>query len=575
MKNFKGIGASEGISRAKVYVLDDSTPVISKKEISNIEEEILNFEKCLETTKTQIEEIKNKTLDKLGAEKAAIFDAHIGILLDPELINQIKTKINEKVNASFAVQEVAEGFKQIFLSMDDEYMRERAADISDVTSRLVKVLEGIKIADPSAIDEEVIIVAHDITPSVSSQLEPEFVKGFITEIGGRTSHSAIMARSLEIPAIVGVGKDVFTLEESEIVVMDGSTGEFTYKPDTETDELFSKRKEAFEEFKEKASLFIDKDSKTIDGWKTKVAANIGTPADLQGVKENGAEGVGLFRSEFLYMDSEDWPTEEEQFAAYKEVVETLSDQKVVIRTLDIGGDKILKYFKFEEEMNPFLGYRAIRLQLDKQELLITQARALLRASAFGKLAINIPMIATIEEFRMVKEIFKKVEKQLSDENIEFGDYELGIMVEAPAAVALADIFAKEADFFSIGSNDLIQYTFAADRMSQKVSYLYQPLNPSILRMVKQTIDASHKEGKWTAICGEMAGEPLLTPILVGMGLDEFSMSATSVLKIRKLISEIDKKEAEELVEQVLSLATEKEVKEAVETFLEKRNILIV
>ncbi len=574
MNKFNGIGASNGISNAKSYILKDNMPSIEKVTIEDVQSEISKYDEAVNKAAQQIEKLKEGAMEKLGAEKAAVFDAHLGILMDPEMANQVKSKIeNEKVNASFATSEVAEFFKGMFLSMDDEYMKERAADVADVTNRLIKLIEGVEIKDLTLINEEVIILAHDLTPSETSQLNPKYVKGFITEIGGRTSHSAIMARSLEIPAVVGCGSVVFDVEEGTQLLMDGSTGEILLNPSEEDVQEFKVRAEKLAARREIELTFKDKATVSKDGWTTKVAANIGSPSDIEAVNNNGADGVGLFRSEFLYMDSDNWPTEDEQFEAYKAVLEGI-EGKIVIRTLDIGGDKKLNYFEFPYEMNPFLGYRAVRLQLDKLDIFDTQIRALLRASAFGKLAVNVPMVATIEEIKAVRERFEKVEAELKAEGVQVGEYELGVMVEVPSTVELADKFAKYADFFSVGSNDLIQYTFAADRMSESVSYLYQPYNPAILRKLKTVIDASHSQGKWTAICGEMAGEPLLTPVLVGMGLDEFSMSATSVLNIRRLISEINKSEAEVLVEKVLDAETQDEVISLIKTFLDERGIEI-
>lgn len=574
MDKFKGIGASNGISYAKAFVLKDNTPEIVKTEITDVEAEIKKYNDAVAVASEQIAKLKEGAIVKLGVEKAAVFDAHIGILMDPEMANQVKAKIEgEKVNASYALSEVAGTFKEMFASMDDSYMQERAADVADVTSRMIKLIEGVEIKDLTLIDEEVVILAHDLTPSETSQLNDKFVKGFITEIGGRTSHSAIMARSLEIPAIVGCGESVFQVKEGIKVLMDGNSGEVLINPAEEVVTEFNERAEKLAKAKEAELAFKDKESTSKDGWHTEVAANIGSPNDIQSVLDNGADGVGLFRSEFLYMDADNWPTEDEQFEAYKKVLESL-DKRVVIRTLDIGGDKKLNYYKFPYEMNPFLGYRAVRLQLDKLEIFNTQIRALLRASAFGKLAVNVPMVSTIDEVKAVRARFKKVESELKAEGHEIRKYELGIMVEVPSTVELADKFAKYADFFSVGTNDLIQYTFAADRMSDKVSYLYQPFNPAILRKLKTVIDASHAAGKWTAICGEMAGEPKLAPIFVGMGLDEFSMSATSVLQIRRLISEINKSEAEELVTKALDAETQEEVIELIDNWLKERRIEI-
>lgn len=574
MNKFNGIGASNGISNAKAYILKDNMPEIVKSIIDDTKKENLKFDEAINLASKQILKLKAGAMKKLGKEKAAVFDAHLEILNDPEMASKVKDKINnDKVNASFAVSEVADFFKKTFLSMDDEYMRERAADVADVTTRIIKLIENVEIKDLTLINEKVIIIAHDLTPSETSQLDAKYVKGFITEIGGRTSHSAIMARTLEIPAIVGVGKTVFNIRQEDNVLMDGSLGEILINPNKSIIIEFKERALKLEEDRKIELTFKDKKSLSKDGWETVVSANIGSPNDISTVLNNGADGVGLFRSEFLYMDAIDWPTEEEQFQAYKKVLESI-DNRVVIRTLDIGGDKILNYYKFPYEMNPFLGYRAIRLQLDKLDIFDTQIRALLRASIFGKLAIDVPMIAIIEEFKAVRERFNKVEAELKLEGIKVGEYELGIMVEVPSTVELADKFAKYADFFSVGTNDLIQYTFAADRMSEAVSYLYQPFSPATLRKLKRIIDASHNAGKWTAICGEVAGEPMLTPILVGMGLDEFSMSASSILKIRRIISEVDKSKAEKLVIKVLDLETQDEVKTLIQEFLDEENINI-
>ena len=579
MKKFSGIGVSFGISKAKIYVIDHKELKVTKKSLktdNDVVVELKNFDNALKKANQQIERLKKVAITKLGKEKAEIFDAHLSILNDPSLIDESKIRIkSEKVNASFAFWEVAQGFIDMFKNMDDPYMKERAADVKDVSSRVVKILEGLEVSDLSLINEDVIIVAHDLTPSETSQLNPKYVKGFLTEIGGKTSHSAIMARSLEIPAIVGIGKDVWKLSESSNVIMDATTGEIFLDPTTEKVNELKKRKDLLLKEKEERQKFVHKPSLSKDGWKTEIAANIGSLQDVDGVLNNGGEGVGLFRTEFLYMEAQNWPDEETQFNAYKDVLAKLKPRRVVIRTLDIGGDKTLSYYKFPEEMNPFLGYRAIRLCLDQKKIFITQIRALLRASAYGKLAIDIPMIATIDEFLEAKKMFAKVEADLKKEGIKVGKYELGIMVEVPSTVELVDKFAKHVDFFSIGTNDLIQYTFAVDRMSQKISYLYQPFNPALLRKIKKVIDASHKEGKWTAICGETASEPLLLPLFVGMGLDEFSMSASEILKIRKLLFQINKAQAERLVTKGLDCETSKEVEKLLLGFYKAEKITLL
>ncbi len=577
MKQVNGIAASNGIASAKVYKLIEEPMNIDDSKINagEVEDKLKLIDSAIVQSEEQILNIKNIAIKNLGEEKAQVFEAHISILKDPEIIDGAKNLVrDELLNPAQAINTIAKNFITIFSSMEDAYMKERAADIKDVTTRLIKNILGVPIKDLSLINEEVVIIAHDLTPSETSQLNPQFVKGFATEIGGRTSHSAIMARTLEIPAVVGLGKEILSFNDLENIIINGNEGYLIYQPSNDDLVKLEEQVKLQKQHKEEIEKFINKESISKDGFKTEIVANIGSPKDVEGILKFGGEGVGLFRTEFLYMDSDNWPTEEEQYQAYKTVLESMPSKKVVIRTLDIGGDKHLNYYDFPKEMNPFLGYRAVRLQLDQTEILITQARALIRASKFGKLAIMTPMIATIDEFKQVRKIFNDVEEQLKKENIEYGKYELGIMVEVPSVVEIIDKFAKYVDFFSIGTNDLIQYTFAADRMSENVSYLYQPFNPAILRKIKRTIDASHNEGKWTGICGETAGEPKLAPIYLGMGLDEFSMSATSVPSIRRLISLIDKKEAEALVEKALDMETSSEVIELVDKFFADKGIEI-
>ncbi|MGO2788714.1 MAG: phosphoenolpyruvate--protein phosphotransferase, partial [Staphylococcus saprophyticus] len=425
----------------------------------------------------------------------------------------------------------------------------------------------VELPNPSMIDESVVIIGNDLTPSDTAQLNKEFVQGFVTNIGGRTSHSAIMSRSLEIAAVVGTKSITQEVKQGDMIIVDGLTGEVIIDPTEDEVIAYQNKRERFFEDKQELQKLRDEETTTIDGRHAELAANIGTPNDLKGVIENGAEGIGLYRTEFLYMGRDEMPTEDEQFEAYKKVLETMEDKRVVVRTLDIGGDKELPYLNLPEEMNPFLGYRAIRLCLDQPDIFRPQLRALLRASAFGKLNIMFPMVATIQEFRDAKALLLEEKDNLTNEGIEVSDdIELGIMVEIPSTAALADVFAKEVDFFSIGTNDLIQYTMAADRMSERVSYLYQPYNPSILRLVKQVIEASHKEGKWTGMCGEMAGDEIAIPLLLGLGLDEFSMSATSVLKARRQIKGLSQNEMEELAQRAIDCATSEEVQDLVNQY---------
>jgi phosphoenolpyruvate-protein phosphotransferase (PTS system enzyme I) len=561
----QGIAASNGIAIAKAYKLVEPDFSFEKRTILAPADEVARFQNALQTAKAELEQIRDHAGTELGADKAAIFDAHLLVLSDPELISPIEDKINtENVNAEHALKETADMFISMFESMDNEYMKERAADIRDVTKRVMAHLLGIQIPNPSMIAEEVVIVAEDLTPSDTAQLNRQFVKGFTTNIGGRTSHSAIMARSMEIPAVVGTKAATEEINNGDIVVVDGLKGEVHFNPTPEVLEAYKKTQEDFEKQKAEWAKLVNEKSVTADGHHVELAANIGTPKDLKGVIENGGEGIGLYRTEFLYMDRDQLPTEEEQFTAYKAVLEGMEGKPVVVRTLDIGGDKELPYLNLPKEMNPFLGFRAIRLCLEEQDIFRTQLRALLRASVYGNLKVMFPMIATLVEFREAKAMLEEEKTKLVNEGIQVADHiELGIMVEIPSTAVLADQFAKEVDFFSIGTNDLIQYTMAADRMNQQVSYLYQPYNPSILRLVKMVIDAAHKEGKWAGMCGEMAGDETAIPILLGLGLDEFSMSASSILKARSLIRQLNKADMENLAAIVLNMSTTEEVVEAV------------
>lgn len=569
-KLIKGIAASDGVAIAKAYLLVEPDLTFDKNEkVTDVEGEVAKFNSAIEASKVELTKIRNNAEVQLGADKAAIFDAHLLVLDDPELIQPIQDKIkNENANAATALTDVTTQFVTIFESMDNEYMKERAADIRDVSKRVLSHILGVELLNPSMIDESVVIVGNDLTPSDTAQLNKEFVQGFATNIGGRTSHSAIMSRSLEIPAIVGTKSITQEVKQGDMIIVDGLNGDVIVNP-TE-DELIAyqdKRERYFADKKELQKL-RDADTVTVDGVHAELAANIGTPNDLPGVIENGAQGIGLYRTEFLYMGRDQMPTEEEQFEAYKEVLEAMGGKRVVVRTLDIGGDKELSYLNLPEEMNPFLGYRAIRLCLAQQDIFRPQLRALLRASVYGKLNIMFPMVATINEFREAKAILLEEKENLKNEGHDISDdIELGIMVEIPATAALADVFAKEVDFFSIGTNDLIQYTLAADRMSERVSYLYQPYNPSILRLVKQVIEASHKEGKWTGMCGEMAGDETAIPLLLGLGLDEFSMSATSILKARRQINGLSKNEMTELANRAVDCATQEEVIELVNNYV--------
>ena len=569
-KTIKGIAASPGISIAKAFRLQDPDLTVIQSRVSNPGEEIIRFEKAIDKSRKELTVIQDYATKELGEDKAEIFAAHLLILEDPELINPIKDKIaNDRVNAEFALNEVAVMFVSMFENMENQYMKERAADIKDVTKRVLANILGVSISNPSMISEEVIIIAEDLTPSDTAQLNRKYAKGFTTDIGGRTSHSAIMARSLEIPAVVGTKTVTSTIENGMKVIIDGLDGKVIVNPNEDEVKLYQKKKVAYEAQKAEWAKLVHEKTVTSDDYEVELVANIGTPQDVQGVLDNGGEGVGLYRTEFLYMGRDTFPTEEEQFEAYKSVLERLGDKPVVVRTLDIGGDKELSYLNLPKEMNPFLGYRAIRLCLEMQDMFRTQLRALLRASIFGNLKIMFPMIATLDEFREAKSILIEEKEKLQKNDVKVSDHiEVGIMVEIPSTAVLADVFAKEVDFFSIGTNDLIQYTFAADRMNEQVSYLYQPYNPAILRLVKNVIDAAHNEGKWVGMCGEMAGDEIAIPILIGLGLDEFSMSATSILPARSQILKLNKEELKEAAKQVLAMGTAEEVK----TYIEKHFI---
>ncbi|KQU60562.1 phosphoenolpyruvate-protein phosphotransferase [Bacillus sp. Leaf406] len=560
-----GIAASNGIAIAKAYRLVEPDLSFEKKAVDNVEAEISRFQDAISTSKTELEAIRDKAREDLGEDKAQIFEAHLLVLSDPELLTPIEDKVkSENVNAEFALKETADMFVTMFESMDNEYMKERAADIRDVTKRVLSHLLGVQISNPSMVTEEVIVIAEDLTPSDTAQLNRQYVKGFTTDIGGRTSHSAIMARSMEIPAVVGTKTVTSSVENGDLIIVDGLNGEVHINPTPEVVAQYKEEHARYEEQKAEWAKLVNEPTVSKDGEHVELAANIGTPNDLEGVKNNGGEGVGLYRTEFLYMGRDELPTEEEQFKAYKAVLEGMEGKPVVVRTLDIGGDKELPYLNLPKEMNPFLGYRAIRLCLDEQDIFRTQLRALLKASTFGNLKIMFPMISNLDEFRAAKAVLEEEKKALLENGVEVSDHiEVGIMVEIPSTAVMADVFAKEVDFFSIGTNDLIQYTMAADRMNERVSYLYQPYNPAILRLVKMVIDAAHKEGKWAGMCGEMAGDEIAVPILLGLGLDEFSMSATSILRARSQISNLSKAEMKEMAEHVLTLDTNDAVQEVV------------
>lgn len=545
-ETLKGIAASDGVAVAPAYLLVEPDLSFEKTSVSDVDAEVARFDKAVSESQSELENIRKTAAESLGEEEAQVFDAHLMFLSDPEFTGQIKNEIkNSKINSEAALDTVAQNFITIFENMtDNAYMQERAADVRDVSKRLMAHLLGKELPNLATIDHEVVLVAEDLTPSDTAQLNKKYVKGFVTDLGGRTAHSAIMARSLEIPAVVGTEKITSSIKNGQMLIADGLDGVAIIDPTEDQVKEYQDKGAAFAKQKAEWRKLKDEPSVTADGKHFTIAANIGTPDDLDGVLENGAEAVGLFRTEFLYMNSSDFPTEEDQFEAYKKVLEGMKGKQVIIRTMDIGGDKHLDYWDLPQEMNPFLGIRAIRLSLKNENIFRTQLRALLRASAYGKLGIMFPMIGTLDELHQAKAILNEEKEKLVKEGIKVGDdLQVGMMIEVPAAAVLADQFAKEVDFFSIGTNDLIQYTMAADRGNENVSYLYQPYNPSVLRLIKHTIDSAHEAGIWCGMCGEAAGDSVMFPILLSMGLDEYSMSATSILRIR---SEMKKLSTEEL-----------------------------
>lgn len=576
MKNIKnGIGASSGIAIAKSFIIDKPNFEIDNAKISDSNKEIKELINAIDKTRYQIQGIRAITLKKLGKEKALIFDAHIQILDDPVMVEDIKNSIEkENNNAAFSVKMAYLSAKKIFEEMDDSYFKERAADIGDVMTRILANLLNIELPDILAINKEVIIVAEDLTPSETALLDKKFVKGFLVNVGGRTSHAAIMARTMEIPAILGLEDITTSLLNGDLVAMNGDSGLVEINPvDIESwNQLLKKSLEVRKNLIKNAS----KKAKTLDGHEILLEANIGKPSDVDNLHEYGSEGVGLYRSEFLYMENSTWPSEEEQYVSYKKVLENQKEKITIVRTLDIGGDKNLSYYNFPHEMNPFLGYRAIRFCLDNKDIFKTQLRALGRASIHGNLGVMFPMIATIEEFKEAKEFTLKTFKELKKEGYKVSDkIQIGMMIEIPSSAIIANQFAKYSDFFSIGTNDLIQYSFAVDRMSQKVKYLYQPNNPALLNLIKLIIEGAKNNQCWVGMCGEMAGEILSIPILLGLadkGLDALSMSASSIPKAKYLISQLNIKDCYELAKKAILLDTESEVNKLVKDFLKSKKI---
>ena len=571
-----GIPASPGIVFGKALVLKEEKIVLDTQKISEdqVEAEVARFYAGREAAVEQLNSIHQRALKSLGEEKAAIFEGHLMILEDEELEEEIIDYLrSNKVNASVAASKIIDQQVEMLSEIDDEYLKERAGDIRDIGNRLIKNILGMHIVDLGDITEESILVAYDLTPSETAQLNLEKVLGFITDIGGRTSHTSIMARSLELPAIVGTNDVTARVNTGDYLILDAVNNRVYVNPtQAEIDELKTLEAKLAEEKAELAKL-KDLPAVTLDGHKVDVVANIGTIRDCEGAHRNGAEGVGLYRTEFLFMDRDQLPSEEEQFIAYKEVVEAMEGRLVVLRTMDIGGDKELPYLNLPKEMNPFLGWRAVRIALDRREILHAQLRAVLRASAFGKLAVMFPMIISVEEIRELKSVLETLKAELRAEGKAFDEnIQVGVMVETPSAAVNAKFLAKEVDFFSIGTNDLTQYTLAVDRGNELISHLYNPMSPSVLGLIKQVIDASHAEGKWTGMCGELAGDERATLLLLGMGLDEFSMSAISVPRIKKLIRHMNYQEVKALADEALQKPTAAEIEQLIQAFLAEKSL---
>ena len=572
-KTLKGIAASDGVAVAPAYLLVEPDLSFSKTSVTDVDAELARYKKAIKESTEEVKKIRDTAKKSLGKDEAQVFEAHLMILNDPEFTGAIEKEIkDQKINSEAALDETSQKFIKIFEGMtDNTYMQQRAADVRDVSKRIMAHLLGKQLPSPASIDHEVVVVAHDLTPSDTAQLNKKYVKGFVTDVGGRTAHSAIMARSLEIPAVVGTESITKSVKNGQTLIVDGLNGDAVVDPSDSQVTDYKQKGSDFLKQKAEWKKLKNEPSVTADGKKFTIAANIGTPNDMKGVHDNGAEAIGLYRTEFLYMDSSDFPTEDQQFEAYKKVIEGMNGKQVIIRTMDIGGDKHLDYWDLPKEMNPFLGVRAIRLSLKNQKIFRTQLRALLRASAYGKLGIMFPMIGTLKELREAKSILFDEKDKLVKKGVKVGkDLQIGMMIEVPAAAVLADQFAKEVDFFSIGTNDLIQYTMAADRGNDNVSYLYQPANPSVLRLIKHTIDAAHENGIWCGMCGEAAGDNTMFPILLSMGLDEYSMSATSVLRIRSLMKKFNTKDLKELANKACFVSeTAEENKELVDNLMKK------
>ena len=567
-----GVGAAEGIGIGVAKVVREQNVEVVKKTVSDSETEVNNFMRVLDITKAETEEMSKALEKNASAKEAEILFGHIMLMSDPMLVDEIVNRIKgESVCAEYVIEEVCNQYAAVFASMDDELMQQRATDMIDIKTRLIKKVLGIENTDLSKLPYGSILVAKDLTPSMTAGLNPDNVLGIVTQFGGKTSHSAILARALEIPAVVGLSNLPEDISDDTDILLDGESGEVIILPTDNEKSDYENKKKKYDANKEVLKKYRELPSISKDGKKVEIAGNIGSPEDAKKVIENGGEGIGLFRTEFLFMDRDCMPTEEEQFESYKEVAAAMEGKPVIIRTLDIGGDKEIPYMGILQDENPFLGYRAIRLCLDrKDDIYIPQLRALLRASAFGNIKIMLPLITSMDEIREAKALISDIKKELDEKNIAYNkNIEVGIMVETAAASLLADIFAKEVDFFSIGTNDLIQYTMSVDRGNVKIAGLYSPFSPAVLRSINRIITEGKKAGIMVGMCGEAAADPLLIPVLLAWGMDEFSMSASSILKSRQIISGCDSKDLKAKADKVLEMSTESEIKEYLKKLTEE------
>lgn len=571
---YKGTNASDGIGIGTAVIVEEAELVITRREVGDAQAEVSRFKGALEQTVAETQKMAEDLATRVGEKEAEIMQGHMMLLSDPMLTGEIENSIsNDKVNAEFAIETVCNMYADMFASMGDELMQQRATDMRDIKVRMQRTLMGLQSADVSSLPAGTVLVAKDLTPSMTAGINPANVVGIVTELGGRTSHSAILARALEIPAVVAVNGLLEQVKDGDTVVLDGSTGEVYVNPDTEIKTAYEAKRDQFLKEKKELEKYIGKPSVTKDGVQVEIVANIGKPEDVDKVLQYDGEGVGLFRTEFLFMDRTSMPTEDEQFEAYKKVAAAMNGKPVIIRTLDIGGDKEIPYMGLEKDENPFLGYRAIRLCLDrKEDIYKPQLRALLRASAFGNIRIMIPLVTCIEEYREAKALIEELKKELDEKGIAYKkDIQVGIMVETAAASLIADIFAKEADFFCIGTNDLTQYTMSVDRGNKKISYLYSTFNPAVLRSIRHIIACGREAGIMVGMCGEAASDPMMVPLLLAFGLNEFSMSASAILRTRKLVTEYSVSELQEVADKAMSFATTAEVEAYMREFMEKMN----